>query len=112
MMVFMISAGLGVLALLFQLAAVFRLTIPLLYMVVMNTVCHSWYQAHSLWGDRLFFILLGLVALSWLLSLVGRVWSFIQEKQEDRAAVEYFKYRGRQAKENGEDTVSTENLWR
>lgn len=55
MMVFMISAGLGVLALLFRLAAVFRLTIPLLYVVVMNTVCHSWYQAHSLWGDRLFF---------------------------------------------------------
>lgn len=54
MMVFMISAVLGVLALLFRLAAVFRLTIPLLYVVVMNTVCHSWYQAHSLWGDRLF----------------------------------------------------------
>lgn len=112
MMVFMIGAGLGVLALLFRLAAAFRLTIPLLYVVVMNTVCHSWYQAHSLWGDRLFFILLGLVALSWLISLGKCVWNFIQEKREDRAAVEYFAYRVRKARERGEDTVSTENLWR
>lgn len=112
MMVFMISAGLGVLVLLFRLAAVFRLTIPLLYVVVMNTVCHSWYQAHSLWGDRLFFILLGLVALSWLISLGKRIGSFLQERRDDRAAVEQFTYRVRKARERGEDTVSTENLWR
>ena len=57
-------------------------------------------------------MLVGLVVLSWLLSLLGRVWSFIQEKRDDCAAVEYFKYLVRKAKENGEDTISTEGLWR
>jgi len=112
MMFWMIGAGLGVLALLFRLAALTRLTIPLLYTVSMLTVFHGWYQAHTALADNILFVLVGLVILSWLLSLGKRVWSFIQEKRDDRAAVEYFKYRVRKAEENGEDTISTEGLWR
>ena len=104
MMFWMIGAGLGVLALLFRLAALTRLTIPLLYTVSMLTVFHGWYRAHTALADNILFVLVGLVILSWLFSLLGRVWSFIQEKQDDRAAVEYFKYRVRKARENGEDT--------
>ena len=47
MMFWMIGAGLGVLALLFRLAALTRLTIPLLYTVSMLTVFHGWYQTHT-----------------------------------------------------------------
>ena len=112
MMFWMIGAGLGVLALLFRLAALTRLTIPLLYTVSMLTVFHGWYQMHTALADNILFVLVGLVILSWLVSLLGRVWSFIQEKRDDRAAVEYFKYRVRKAKEDGEDTISTEGLWR
>ena len=112
MMFWMIGAGLGVLALLFRLAALTRLTIPLLYTVSMLTVFHGWYQAHTAMADNILFTLVGLVVLSWLLSLGKRVWNFIQEKQEDRAAVEYFKYRVHNAKENGEDIISMEGLWR
>lgn len=112
MMFWMIGAGLGVLALLFRLAALTRLTIPLLYTVSMLTVFHGWYRAHTALADNTLFVLVGLVILSWLFSLLGRVWSFIQEKRDDRAAVEYFKYRVRKAKEDGEDTISTEGLWR
>lgn len=112
MMFWMIGAGLGVLALLFHLAALTRLTIPLLYTVSMLTVFHGWYQMHTALADNILFVLVGLIVLSWLFSLLGRVWSFIQERQDDRAAVEYFKYRVRKARENGEDTISTEGLWR
>lgn len=112
MMFWMIGAGLGVLALLFRLAALTRLTIPLLYTVSMLTVFHGWYQMHTALADNILFVLVGLIVLSWLFSLLGRVWSFIQERQDDRAAVEYFKYRVRKARENGEDTISTEGLWR
>ena len=112
MMFWMIGAGLGVLALLFRLAALTRLTIPLLYTVSMLTVFHGWVQTHTALADNILFVLVGLIVLSWLFSLLGRVWSFIQEKQDDRAAVEYFKYRVRKARENGEDTISTEGLWR
>ena len=112
MIAFLMIAGLGVLALLSRLAALTRMTIPLLYTVSMLTVFHGWYRAHTVLADRILFALVGLVVLSWLFSLLGRVWSFIQERQDDRAAVEYFKYRVRKAKEDGEDTISTEGLWR
>ena len=78
----------------------------------MLTVFHGWYQTHTALADNILFALVGLVVLSWLISLGKCVWSFIQEKREDRAAVEYFAYRVRKARENGEDTVSTEGLWR
>ena len=111
-MMILIAAGIGTLALLLRLAMLARLTIPLLYTVSMLTVFHGWYQTHTALADNILFVLVGLIVLSWLFSLLGRVWSFIQERQDDRAAVEYFKYRVRKARENGEDTISTEGLWR
>ena len=98
MMFLVIGTGLGVLAILFRLAAL--------------TVFHSWYQANATMADNILFVLVGLVILSWLFSLGKCVWSFIREQSEDRAAVEYFAYRVRNARENGEDTISTEGLWR
>ena len=77
-----------------------------------DPVFHGWYQTHTALADNILFVLVGLIVLSWLFSLLGRVWSFIQEKRDARAAVEYFKYRVRKARENGEDTISTEGLWR
>lgn len=112
MIAFLMIAGLGVLALLSRLAALTRMTIPLLYTVSMLTVFHSWYQANAAMADDILFALVGLVILSWLFSLGKCVWSFIREQSEDGAAVEYFAYRVRKARENGEDTVSTEGLWR
>lgn len=112
MIAFLMIAGLGVLALLSRFAVLTRMTIPLLYTVSMLTVFHGWYRAHTALADNILFVLVVLVVLSWLLSLLGRVWSFIQEKRDDRAAVEYFKYCVRKAKEDGEDTISTEGLWR
>lgn len=112
MIAFLMIAGLGVLALLSRFAVLTRMTIPLLYTVSMLTVFHGWYRVHTALADNILFVLVVLVVLSWLLSLLGRVWSFIQEKRDDRAAVEYFKYRVRKAKEDGEDTISTEGLWR
>lgn len=46
MIAFLMIAGLGVLALLSRLAALTRMTIPLLYTVSMLTVFHGWYRAH------------------------------------------------------------------
>ena len=112
MIFLVISAGLGILAILFRLAALARLTIPLLYTMSMLTVFHGWYQAHTALADNILFALVGLVILSWLFSLGKCVWSFIREQSEDGAAVEYFAYRVRKARENGEDAVSTEGLWR
>ena len=80
MMFLVIGAGLGVLAILFRLAALTRLTLPLLYTLSMLTVFHSWYQANATMADNILFVLVGLVILSWLFSLGKCVWSFIREQ--------------------------------
>ena len=110
MIAFLMIAGLGVLALLSRLAALTRMTIPLLYTVSMLTVFHGWYRAHTVLADRILFALVGLVVLSWLLSLIRFVCDLVMQAWDD--AMEYFSYRVRKARENGEDTVSTEGLWR
>ena len=107
MIAFLMIAGLGVLALLSRLAALTRMTIPLLYTVSMLTVFHGWYRAHTVLADRILFALVGLVVLSWL---VGS--EMCIRDRDDAAAMEYFSYRVRKARERGEDTVSTEGLWR
>ena len=112
MIAFLMIAGLSVLALLSRLAALTRMTIPLLYTVSMLTVLHGWYRAHTVLADRILFALVGLVALSWLLSLIRFVCDFVTQTRDDAAAMEYFSYRVRKARERGEDTVSTEGLWR
>ena len=105
MIAFLMIAGLGVLALLSRFAVLTRMTIPLLYTVSMLTVFHGWYRAHTALADNILFVLVVLVVLSWLLSLLGRVWSFIQEKRDDRAAVEYFKYRVRKESRDRKSVV-------
>ena len=112
MIAFLMIAGLGVLTLLSRLAALTRMTIPLLYTVSMLTVFHGWYRAHTVLADRILFALVGLVVLSWLLSLIHFVCGLVMQARDDAAAMEYFSYRVRKARENGEDTVSTEGLWR
>ena len=77
----------------------------------MLTVFHGWYRAHTGLADRILFVLVGLVVLSWLLSLIRFVCDLVMQARDDTAAMEYFAYRVRKARERGEDTVSTEGLW-
>ena len=46
MPVILLSIAMLIISIIFKLAAVFRLTIPLLYVVAMNTFWRSWYQGH------------------------------------------------------------------
>ena len=50
-----------------------RLTIPLLYALLLPILCPEWYEAHEALGNGIFFGLLGLVALSWVFSLVWKI---------------------------------------
>lgn len=50
-----------------------RLTIPLLYALLLPILCPEWYRAHEALGNGIFFGLLALVALSWVFSLVRKV---------------------------------------
>ena len=84
MPVILLSIAMLIISIIFKLAAVFRLTIPLLYVIAMNTFWRSWYQVHQSLSDIIFFVLLGLVVLSWIISLVRKIQSIFQKRQEEK----------------------------
>ena len=60
-------------ALMLRLVSLLRLTIPLGYAVVVSLCFGGWYHAHEVLGDGIFFALLGLVALSWIVSIMRKI---------------------------------------
>ena len=64
------SVMIHLLLLLIRIAMKLRLSIPLVYMVLMLTVFQPWYRAHTALADGIFLVMLGCVALSWIISFV------------------------------------------
>lgn len=60
-------------ALLLRAISLLRLTIPLGYAIVVSLCFGEWYHAHEALGDGIFFALLGLVALSWIASIMRKI---------------------------------------
>lgn len=110
-MAFMILGfGFALLPLLLRLALKLRLGIPLLYIILMLTVFHGWYQAHAALADGILFAVAGLVALSWMVTLVRKIAVVVSEFLEDIAAAKLLADRVRQARLAGESIVSTDGL--
>ena len=66
----MLTACFSMLLLLIRIAMKLRLSIPLVYLVLMLTVFQPWYRAHTALADGIFLVMLGCVTLSWIISLV------------------------------------------
>ena len=111
MMFMILGVGLFLLPILFRLAVKLRLGIPMLYAVLMLTVFHGWYQAHIALADSIFFALVGLAVLSWVVTLLRRLWGVLEDWREERAMAELLAYRIRQARAAGEYAINTEGLW-
>ena len=58
------------LLLLIHLAMKLRLSIPLVYLVLMLTAFQPWYRTHTALADGIFLALVGCVMLSWIISFV------------------------------------------
>ena len=58
------------LLLLIHLAMKLRLSIPLVYLVLMLTAFQPWYRVHTALADGIFLALVGCVMLSWIISFV------------------------------------------
>ncbi len=111
MMFMILGFGLFLLPILFRLALKLRLGIPMLYALLSLTIFHGWYQANSALADGIFFALIGLAALSWVVTLLRRIAGLVEDWREACAAAELLAYRVRQARITGEYTISTEGLW-
>ena len=66
----MLTACFSMLLLLIRIAMKLRLSIPLVYLVLMLTAFRPWYRAHTAFADGIFLALLGCTVLSWIISLV------------------------------------------
>ena len=64
------------LALMLRLVSLLRLTIPLGYAIVVSLCFGEWYHAHEALGDGIFFALLGVVVLSWVISIARKIWAW------------------------------------
>ena len=63
------SVMVQLLLLLIRIAMKLRLSIPLVYLVLMLTVFQPWYRVHATLADGIFLVMLGCVMLSWIISL-------------------------------------------
>ena len=68
-----LSLGLALLGEIIYLAQALRLSVPLLYGALVITVFRPWYLAHTALADGIFFVLVGLAALSWVVTLIRAV---------------------------------------
>ena len=61
-------------------------------------------------ADGIFFALIGLTALSWVVTLLRRLWELLEDWREERAMAELLAYRVRQARAAGEYAIDTQGL--
>ena len=90
------------LSIVFRLAAVFRLTIPLLYALVVPTVFHEWYYANQTLASVIWYVLLAWVVLSWVVSLIRKVRGILLRRREEKMLEEIVRSRVREAQMYGE----------
>lgn len=65
-----LSMTLHLLLLLIRITMKLRLSIPLVYLVLMLTAFRPWYRVHTALADGIFLALVGCTVLSWIISLV------------------------------------------
>ena len=65
-----LSMTLHLLLLLIRITMKLRLSIPLVYLVLMLTAFRPWYRVHAALADGIFLVMLGCVMLSWIISLI------------------------------------------
>ena len=110
MIFLMLGTVLFLLPILFRLALKLRLGIPMLYAVLMLTAFLDWYRANTALADGIFFALIGLAALSWVVTLLRRLWDLLEDWREDQAMANLLAYRVRQARAAGEYAIDTQGL--
>ena len=87
-------------------------------LLVVPILFQDWYHTHQALGDGIFFVLVGLAALSWVVTIVGHIRRWIDCRREDRISTEIYLRRMREAVKRGEIApgggyqVRVDDLWR
>ena len=73
MLFVLISLALTLFSIFLYIVGFFRLTIPLLYALLVPTLFHEWYYAHQTMAEGIWYAMLMMVVLSWVVTIVKRV---------------------------------------
>ena len=73
MLFVLISLVLTLFSIVLSVTGALRLTIPLLYVLLVPTLFHEWYYAHQTIAEGIWYAMLVIVALSWVVTIVKRV---------------------------------------
>ena len=99
-----LGGGILLLSILFRLAAVFRLSMPLLYALVVPTLLSDWYYAHYTLANAIWYI------LSWVYSLVRKISAIMERRRHEKAKEEILIQRVREAGRNSGGIVHIDDL--
>lgn len=98
MFIYLLPLLLLLLGCLLRLAIKLRLTLPIIYALLITTAFHDFYITHTALADNIFFLLIAISACSWLFSIGKNICASIAEQ---KAALELI----RQARARGEYKV-------
>ena len=110
MLYFLFAAAILLLSILFRLAAVFRLSIPLLYALVVPTLFSGWYYSHYTLANAIWYVLLAVTLLSWVYSLMRKIAALVEQRRYEKAKEEILIQRVLEASRNGGGTVRVDDL--
>lgn len=92
-----LTGGLFILSFVFKVAGKIRLTIPIICFLLFSTVLNKWAGEHETLAFIILFSLLGLVVLSWIVSLIKA----IRRKHDEKYLEDDAAWQIRQAREMG-----------
>lgn len=101
-----------VISIVLRIAAATGLALPVAYGLIAPTLFSEWFHANQQLAEGVGWAFIALTTLLWLISFAGKIAGLLRQRREDKAAEAVFLYRLRQAKVQGTNAVSTENLWR
>lgn len=67
----------AIFVLVFRLAGVFRLGIPLIYALIVPTIFHEWYYTRTALANGIWYAMLVAVAVSWVITIARKVREWI-----------------------------------
>lgn len=94
MFIYLLPIAILTLSCLLRLAIKLRLTLPLVYAVLVTTAFHDFYITHTALADGIFFLLIAISALSWFISIGKNIYTSIAEQKAALALIRQASARG------------------
>jgi hypothetical protein len=103
-----------IVSIIFRLASALGLTLPLAYGLIAPTLFYNWFHSNQVLAEGIGWALVGIVILSWVISLIRKIREMIIIRKSEQVADEILLNRIKKAQSEGMDMseVSKEDFYR